>query len=204
MMKGTLLAVLVIPVLLGVDPAVAASCKFADNTADLFSGVTIVRTKWDRISPNWEKVQEKYIGYVSASSEGEDTFLSVRIRHLQKLRFKPTKDELANALVVPEGAELMVIMADKTRVAIPAAESVAAENEVFSPYSKQYGGDDYILISNADVKYVVDEAAVEALSAQEATIMHMVTSAGHHDIPLHKNSLSSIRNAINCLSSAPE
>ena len=203
-MKRFIYVVFAISILLGNGSTLAASCKFQDNTEDLFAGVTIVRTKWDRISPNWEKPLEKYIGYVSASTEGEDTFLSVRIRHLEQARFKPTKDELANALVVPKGAELVVIMADKTIVALPAAALAEGETVIHSPYSKSYNSDDYIVITNADVKYEVDAAAAEALLAQDATIMRMVTTASHHDIPIHKRSLDGIKNAITCLSSAPD
>jgi len=207
-MKTPVLAVpaaaITILMLFANESALAASCKFQDNTEDLFAGVTIVRTKWDRISPNWEKALEKYIGYVSASTEGEDTFLSVRIRHLEKARFKPTKDELANALVVPQGTELMVVMADKTIVAIPSVGLVEGKSVVHSPYSKTYNSDDYIVVTNADVKYKVDVAAAEALVAQDATIMRMVTNAGHHDIPMHKNSLDGIKKAVTCLSSAPQ
>ena len=207
-MTKTVFAVLVITtavlMLLGNGPVLAATCKYQDNTEDLFAGVTIVRTKWDRISPNWEKAFEKYIGYVSASTEGEDTFLRVRIRHLEKSRFKPTKDELANALVVPEGAELSVVMADKMIVSIPSVGLVEGKSVVHSPYSKTYNSDDYIVVTNADVKYKVDMAAAEALVAQDATIMRMVTNACHHDIPMHKNSLDGIKKAITCLSSAPE
>lgn len=148
-MKRSINVIFAISILLGNGPTLAATCKFADNTEDLFAGVTIVRTKWDRISPNWESKYEKYIGYVSASSEGENTFLSVRIRHLDQARFKPTKDELANALVVPEGTELVVIMADKTMVALPAAALAEGETVVHSPYSKTYNSDDYILITKA-------------------------------------------------------
>ena len=203
-MKRSINVIFAISILLGNGPTLAATCKFADNTEDLFAGVTIVRTKWDRISPNWERTYEEYIGYVSASSEGENTFLSVRIRHLDQARFKPTKNELANALVVPEGTELVVIMADKTTVALPAAALAKGETVVHSPYSKTYNSDDYILITNAEVKYEVDAAAAEALVAQDATIMRMATTAGHHDIPMHKRSLDGIKNAISCLSSAPE
>jgi len=202
-MKRAFLDVFVVSVLFGASPASAASCKFADNVEDLFAGVTVVRTKWDRISPNWEKAHEEYIGYVSASSEGEETFLNVRIRHLQLARFKPTKDELDDILFVPQGTRLMVTMADKSSVGIPAADLVEGQYEIHSPYSKSYGGDDYVVITTADVKYVVDAVAAEALTAQDATLMRMLTSAGHHDIPIHKRSLDGIKNAISCLTSAP-
>ena len=207
-MIKTVFAVLAITtavlMLLGNGPVLAATCKYQDNTEDLFAGITIVRTKWDRISPNWEKALEKYIGYVSASTEGEDTFLRVRIRHLEKSRFKPTKDELADALVVPEGAELSVVMADKTIVAIPSVGLVEGKSVVHSPYSKTYNSDDYIVVTNADVKYKVDVAAAEALVAQEAKMMQMVTSTRQLEVPMHKNSLDGIKKAISCLSSAPE
>ena len=203
-MKKSFIAVFVIPFVIGVNSASAASCKFADNVEDLFAGVTIVRTKWDRISPNWEKAYEKYISYVAASTEGEDTLLNVRIRHLEQAKFKPLKDELADILVVPEGTELQVIMADKTIVALPSAGLVEGEHEIYSPYSERYNSDSYVVITTADVKYSVDEAAIAALTAQDATTMRMVTASGHHDIPVHKNSLDGITNAVTCLSAAPK
>ena len=203
-MKKSFIAVIVIQLLFSINIASAASCKFADNVEDLFAGVTIVRTKWDRISPNWESGSEKYIGYVAASTEGEDTFLNVRIRHLEQAKFKPLKDELADILVVPEGTELQVIMADKTIVALPSAGLVEGEHEIYSPYSERYNSDNYVVITTADVNYAVDEAAIAALMAQDATTMRMVTAAGHHDIPIHKNSLDGIKKAVTCISSAPQ
>jgi hypothetical protein len=202
-MIKSFVAIIVLPLLFSINIASAASCKFADNVEDLFAGITIVRTKWDRISPNWEKAYEKYIGYVAASTEGEDTFLNVRIRHLEQAKFKPLKDELADILVVPAGTELQVIMADKTIVALPAAGLVEGEHEIFSPYSERYNSDTYVVITTADVKYSADAAAIAALSAQDATTMRMVTASGHHDIPIHKNSLDGIKNAVSCLSSTP-
>ena len=203
-MKKSFVAIIVTSFLFSINIASAASCKFADNVEDLFAGITIVRTKWDRISPNREKGDEKYIGYVAASTEGEDTFLSVRIRHLEQARFKPLKDELADILVVPEGTELLVIMADKAIVALPSAGLVEGEHEIYSPYSERYNSDNYVVITTADVKYAVDDAAIAALTAQDATTMRMVTAAGHHDIPIHKNSLDGIKNAVTCISSAPQ
>jgi hypothetical protein len=190
--------------LLGSGSAQAAKCKLADNTEDLFAGVTIIRTKWDRISPNWEKPLEEYIGYVSASSEGEATYFHIRLHHLEQVRFKPTKDELANALRVPEGTELLVMMADKSVIALPAAELSVGEVVIHSPYSKTYNTDDYIVITNADVKYAVDVATFDELMAQDAAMFRLQSSTRNHDIPIHKNSLDAIKIALACVAPGDE
>jgi hypothetical protein len=198
-MRNLALVLLAAISLLGVAPVLAAKCKIADNTEDLFAGVPIIRTKWDRISPNWEKSLEEYIGYVSASSEGEETYLHIRLRHLEPLRFKPTKDELANALRVPAGTELRVMMADNSVIALPAAELSVGETVVHSPYSKTYNTDDYIVITNADVKYAVDATAADELNAQDAAMFRLQSSSRSHDIQIHKKSLDAIKKALACV-----
>ena len=177
----------------------AAKCKLADDVADLFAGVPVIRTKWDRISPNWEKPLEEYIAYVSASSEGEEIYLHIRLQHLDKVRFKPTKDELANALRIPEGTELLIKMAGESGITLPLAELSVGEVVVHSPYSKTYNTDDYIVVTNADVKYVVGATAADELAAQDAAILRLQSSTRNHDIPIHKNSLDAIRTALACV-----
>ena len=201
-MKNILISLFAITALLVNGSALAAKCKYEEETADLFSGVKTVRTKWNKLTPwgekgvhFWSAKGETSI-FVSVISEGGDKRLGIRIKFKRKSQFKPTREELENAILVPAGTNLLIKLADDTVVALPALELAQGVSGFTRPYAN--GTDDYILVTQAVIEYGLDASAAEALTAQRAVALGIVTSTGRFDIPVTKKNRDDIKQAIEC------
>lgn len=194
---GTLLVAIVVLALSASPAAVAAECDYETNETDKFTKVRTVRTDWALLT-SAKGGDAKTYTYISALTEGDAHYLSVKISAYKYTNYRPRDYQLEDIIVVPEGARLRVLMADGTIVDLHNSRPESAESSYTEPGNGPLATGDYTVTSEIAMGYTLDAATASALLAQQASRIRVETADGNRDVELHKISRDDIRNAIRC------
>ena len=108
-------------------------------------------------------------------------------------------NDLRAFLLFPEGANLLVLMADGSTVNLHAQKEITATTRSTAQHTRSYQGAPYkvrfAVKSNAIVRYALDAETSAALRRQESTHIKMSTSNKDYDFSVNGH----IRRAISCL-----
>lgn len=198
-MKGLILSATAVTLLSANPIANASDCKYEKNEVDLFTKERLVTTEWAGFASYYNQGNEAIFASVSAITEGNQDYLALRIQVTVTLGYDLDDDDLREFLLFPEGANLLVLMADGSTVNLHAQKEVTATTRSTAVHSRSYQGAPYkirfAVNSNAIVRYALDADTSAALSEQESTHVKLSTRDKEYDFSVHGH----IRRAISCL-----
>jgi len=189
--------------LLTAPSALAAKCSYATNTKDKFTKETTVQTDWNSLHGLFDFSSDSdFTMSISAYAPNDEQYLIVKISAMKFSDTEPRAYELEDLIVVSEGASLMVMMKDESVVELFSSQRRSARTHVLKPNAGSNITDNYVIDYDIDARYVLDAESAEALSAQDATHIRVVSDNKNYDIEIHKRSVGDIRNAVGCIQQA--
>jgi len=190
----TIIGAITITTLLGSSPVLAAgsSCKYAHNAVDKNSGELVVVVRYEELTNLLRHETREMTGSVSARAEGDRRFLSIQIEYVREDTGQ-TPEDLDKSVVVPEGGELKVAMADGSVISLYAYADVVADTT--------HGPPGWIT-SYATFQYLMDADDMAALMVQPSNAVRIITATGQHDVRFSKYSFDDIGHALECLKRA--
>jgi len=198
-MKGLIPAAAVFSMLSSISIANSSECKYDKNEIDLFTKEQLVTTEWAGFASYFNLGPEAIFASVSAIKEGTQDYLALRVQITVTLGYDFDDDDLRAFLLFPEGANLLVLMADGSTVNLHAQKEITATTRSKAVHSKRYAGAPYkiryAVKSNATVRYPLDADSSAALRDQESTHVRMSTTDKDYEFSVHGH----IRRAIGCL-----
>ena len=179
---------------LGSSPVLAAgsSCKYAHNAVDKNSGELVVVVRYKELTNRLRHETREMTGLMSARAEGDRRFLSIQIEYVRQDTGQ-TQEDLDKSVVVPEGGELKVAMADGSVISLYAYAEVVANTTPGPPGW---------FTSYATFQYLMDADDMAALMAQPSNAVRIITATGQHDVRFYGNKFNDIRHALECLKGA--
>ena len=179
--------------------ATTPECKYQENSVDKFTKQKMVWTKWNHTISWFNESAHHVNGYVSVIAEGDATYLGIKIKFETKGRRKPTKDSLDNAIVVPDGAQLLITMADGTAVRLSSDAEVHGKSSYSKPYSGINKTPDYVVQTSAVLRYQMDAGTLADLKNQGAVHVQLQEVNRDFHFEIDKKSMNDIRHAIECV-----
>lgn len=188
--------------------AKSTECEFQQVDVDPFTRkAAFVATERYRLT-NWlggvirRELGENAEFQVSAIREKDQDYLSLKVRFRRSNADEPSGDDIRNGLVIPEGAQLFILMADDSVTTLFSDQTVIADT--------RYEVDDgeYVIDSSTEVRYRLDAETAEALVSQDAMIarfvaksesLGFVNAGGFFSFELAKSSRGYFGKAIGCL-----
>lgn len=192
-------SIVIAMVLLAVySPAQSANCKYEINSVDKFTKVKTLQTRWANLDP-WTEIvgsSSHLVAGVSARLQEDSRFLGLRLVRHQTSGYRPRAYELEDVIVVPEGARLLVLMADDTVVELPALYEVRADAQ----YSAAYGdATEFEIKTVAEINYALDESIIGALMSQKAMRIRVEAESRNYDVIIHKALRENFQWALGCI-----
>lgn len=195
-----LLAAAAILILAAAPAAHAKKCKYEENGIDDFTGEKLLSTKWKLFHT---AVDVTGFAEVAGITKGDSNFLDLRIRTAEILAYDLDGDELRNRFVVPEGARLLILLADDTVVELAAHKKVTGVSRSSSSNSQLTESSEleirYKIKTSAVIRYPLNDDSYTALIGQPATHVRLSTISGDHDFKVHKKLTNEIQKALLCL-----
>jgi len=192
MSNAKILTIIVVGLLL-TPTADAARCKYQVNDTDKFTKVLTRWTKWNPLMSEWHFSRIHHVPFVSVHSVDDDAHLLVKVESYIQQMHPPDELYLENYFVVWEGTPLLIIMEDESVVELHALEDVRA--------STQTSGDDvdgFKTSGTAVLKYSLSDATREALAAQPAKTLRIITHSEEYEFEVQKKSVNDIAVAVEC------
>ena len=174
-------------------------CKYQENSVDKFTKKKMVWTKWNHTISWFNESAHNVNGYVSVMAEGDETYLGIKIKFQTKGRRKPTKESLDNAIVVPDGAQLLITMEDETAVRLNSDAEVHGKSSYSKPYSGINHTPDYVVQTSAVLRYQMDAGALADLTNQGAIHVQLQEVNRDFHFEIDKKSINDIKHAIECV-----
>lgn len=197
--KPLLIAAMIL-VIIATPVAYAEKCKYEENGMDDFTGEKILSTKWKLFHT---AVSVNSFAEAAGITEGDSNFLAIRTRIEEILAYDLYGDELRNRFVVPEGARLLILLADDTVVELAAHKEVTGVSRSSSANSQLTETSEleirYKIRTTAVIRYPLDASSYTALAGQTATHVRLSTNSGDHDFKVHKKLTDEIQKVLLCL-----
>ena len=195
-----LLVAAMVLIIIAVPVAHAEKCKYEENGIDDFTGEKILSTKWKLFHT---AVSVTSFAEAAGIAEGDSNFLAIRTRKDEILAYDLYDDELRNRFVVPEGARLLILLADDTVVELAADKEVTGVSRSSSANSQLTESSEleirYKIRTTAVIQYPLDASSYAALTGQAATHVRMSSNSGDHDFKVHKKLTDEIQKSLLCL-----
>jgi hypothetical protein len=184
----------------------AAKCKFSEDSVDKFTKVRTLSTRWDPLESFFgglgKSPKTSLTSYVSARYAADSIYLAVRIGLSSYSKSRPPKYELQDAIVVPEGARLLAMMADESVVVLFSAHEVKVNSTAIPPETGSNITSEFAIDTEAVIRYVLDADTMKALTSQGATNLRVEAADTKYDIKVHKKSFGDLKKAIECIQEA--
>ena len=205
-MNKTVLWLVAASILFPSGAANAAKCKFQEDSTDKFTKVRTLQTRWDPLESFFNDIGKTsgttLTSYVSAWHESGSTRLAIRVGLSSYSKRRPPDYELIDAVVIPEGARLMVMMADKTVVTLFAKEEMRFNSKLILPNTGSNVTSEYAIDTYAFLNYPLDADTMANLTSQGATNLRVEAVDKNYDIEIHKKSFGDLKKAIECIQGA--
>lgn len=200
-----LLVSAIILIMVAAPVAHAEKCKYNENRIDDFTGEKKLSTKWNLFH---SAISVNRFAEAAGITEGDSNYLAIRTINEELLGYDLYGDELRNRFVVPEGATLLILLADDTVVELAADKEVTAVSRSSSGNSQLTESSEleirYKIKTTAVIKYRLDASSYAALTSQAATHLRLSSNSGDHDFKVHKKLTGEIQNALLCLKQETE
>jgi hypothetical protein len=171
--------------------ASAAKCKFQTDTVNVFTGEKIRWTKWDTFTLRIDK--DHYV-LLSGISEGDRRYLGLR-PHVSKLQMeRPTKADLDNALVIPVGGKLSIVLSDDSALELHSDQGLIGDSDFEILKSGEYS-----LNTDAIIKYSLNNYTMKTLAAQRIKRLRLETVDGNIDFEFSGKGSSKHKEKLACV-----
>lgn len=151
----------------------ADECKFKTNERDPLTSERDVLTKWKAFRPTGN--QSVSYGWMAGRVKDGTTLLALRIGIVGKYVKKP--------LIIPEGAKLLVLMADGSIVELSAYEET------------------WVRSRDTVILYELNDELLTALTAHGATDIRVSTNQSDYDFSFGKKPTDRMRFVLECVQS---
>ena len=175
--------------------AAAADCKFDTDETDKFTKVRTLATRRESLESFWGdtvKDEQKDI-YVSVWHRSGDHLLQLGIMFTSLVNRMPPPYELKNAIVIPKGSRLLVMMADGSIVTLLSKDAI---NKDAKATWTSIGA---TVNAGTTINYPLDDELMAALTHQGATKIRVEAADTQYDFKVHEKSLDDIGDAIRCI-----
>ncbi len=160
---------LAVSMFFSVATANAAKCKYNVDTVNHRTGEKVRWTKWNTFRLRQDPVM------LAVVAEGDRKYLALRMNGPRGTRTdRPTKAVLDSGLIVQEGANLLVLMADESVLELHAEKEVVADS-----YYYVMGNGTFDLNFTVIIKYELDDGALTELTSKRLKVLRL--SAGDED-----------------------
>jgi len=205
-MKKTTLTLFVTALLLANGTAYAAKCKFQTDSTDKFTKVRTLQTRWDPLESFFNDLGKTsgttLTSYVSTWHKAGNTNLVLRIGLSSYSKRMPPEYELLDAIVIPEGARLLVMMADESVLVLFTKNEMRVNSKAIPPETGTNITSKFTIDTEAVIHYALDAESISALTRQDATNLRVEAAETNYDIEIHKKSFGDLKKAIECLQGA--
>ena len=197
--------------MLAASPAAdAASCKFKQNEIDDFTQQRLLKIDWVDMTGWMSSTFKRTIGdrkdiEIAAESAGGRSLLKFRLRLSNAVRKQPYEHDLYNALYVPAGSNLEIVMADESIIELMVDEEVRGTSRA------KYDDGWWVVTSKFTVRYPVGDALAERLAHEDVVYLRVaarshnydfVTEQGTIEFNINKKAQQAFRNVFGCLQQA--
>ena len=190
---------LIAMVVLGLSTgANAEKCKYAANEVDPFTGVKTLQTKWDQLTSTWMADSREVDGWISVRAVDGNATLWVKLDYSIKTLKEPAFGSLRDAIVIQEGAPLLILMADDSIIELAATHEVRKDAYSVPPWEQNADTDKFVVRLVTNIEYALPAEAIAALKTQHATDIRITAASRNFDVEIHKKSLSDFHNAFAC------
>ena len=186
-------------VILGLATAAnAEKCKYAANEVDPFTGTKTLQTKWDQLTSTWMADSREIDGWISVRAVDGEATLWVKLDYTIRTTREPPYGSLREAIVIQQGAPLLILMADDSIIELPAINEVRKDAYSVPPWEQSGDTDKFVVRAVASIEYALSAEAIAALKAQHATDIRITAANRNYDVEIHKKSLTDFHNAFAC------
>ncbi len=190
--KVVIVLSLTVSSLLASTVADAAKCKFQTDTVNVSTGEKILWTKWAPFRSNWMRAHGGVLS--SAISEGDRKYLGLRLHLTKTLEFRPTKDDLDSALVIPAASMLSIALADRSILELYTEFKIIGDS-----YFTLLDSGDYAITTNAVVKYSLNDYTIKALTAQRINLIRLQTADSDINFEFGKTGSNKLKDILSCI-----
>ena len=205
-MNRPILWLITAAILFSSSAAFAAKCKFGEDSTDKFTKVRTLQTRWDPLESFFNDLGKTsgttLTSYVSAWHQAGNTNLVIRIGLSSYSKRMPPDYELQDTVVIPEGARLMVMMADESVLVLFSKNELRINSKAIPPETGTNITSKFVIDTEAVIHYALDAESIAALTGQNATNLRVEAAETNYDIEIHKKSFGDLKKAIECLQGA--
>lgn len=191
-MRKILLFAMLIPVISAY--AQKSDCKYQTDDVDKFSKKKILWTKWDNFT--------KLLGpsaLVCGISEGDKKYLGIRLLTSRKLPDKPSKSDLDDALMIPAGSKIILLLADQSTIELKTEKDSKGKSTYDPPKTGNNQTDKYVVNTTTDIFYTLDANSIKIFTTKEINSARVETGNGNFDYEFGKKDHADFLNAIKCV-----
>jgi len=170
----------------------ADKCNYADSSVDKINQAEVVVTERVQLTHWMRELRREMTAYVAASTYGDKTYLQIGIEYVRDRATEAKRPAGIDAISVASGAELMIAMSDGAVLKLPAAKTVVGNTANDDPHPDWF-------TTRATIAYDLDDSMADALTAQGAKALRVMTDSGHYDVKIHKSNVDDIRKVIRCI-----
>lgn len=201
-------------VLLSHSFAYAASCKYEKNSIDKFTKIKVVQTDWERLTA-LPKVFSSASVYVSGLVDRDQKYLSIKFAVSEFVKYRPRSFALNARFSIPDGAELLLLLADDSLITLHAAGGISIDAEVKSVERlgkldiadmKILTKKEFQIDSGGILNYALDESDIAALVTQDVIAVRLAgvrkytdVYDEHLDFLVRDKSAGEIRKTLECI-----
>ena len=206
-----LIVLAITTLMLAASPAAnAASCKFKQNKVDDFTQQRLIKVDWVDMTSWTSSKFKRTIGdrkdiEIAAESAGGRSLLKFRLKLSDAVRNPPTERDLYNALYVPAGSSLEIVMADESIIELIVDEEVRGTNRA------KYDDGSWVVTSKFTVRYPVDDALAKRLTQEDIVYLRVaarsykydfVSEQGTIEFNINKKAQEAFKTVFGCLQQA--
>lgn len=179
------------PCLLSLAAANAAECKFEVQSVDTVTNAKVIKTEPEQLTHWFREERRTITAFMSVRSDDGTMSLQVRVEYVRPV---PVSAEAAakNPLIILAGGELLIAMSDGAVLQLPALHSLEGKTLEDDPHPGWR-------TTIATIDYELSEDTADALMAQNAKALRVMTDSAYHDVKIHKTNTDAIRRAVECI-----
>lgn len=176
--------------LLAAGPA-SAKCKYQVDMPSIVTGEQVRWTNWSTFKLVFSS--EKF-AVVNGMIEGDTRYVGLRVHVTNSMPERPSKEDLDTALIIPEGAKALFLMADDSVVELQSTEHFVGDSDF-----AVHGAHDYNLSSETIARYPVTADDLTALTAQRVKQIRLSTVDGDLDFEYGKKGSKKMQAVLECI-----
>lgn len=171
-----------------------SNCKYSRNEIDKFTKVKILVTKPQRFT----KFLDAYAS-IYGVAEGDKKSLGVQIVTKKYLANKPSQVDLDEAVVVPKGSKIIVLLEDESTLELTTDTTYNGSSIFENPRTGGNGSNGYQIITTTAIQYPVNETSFKALTSKAAKSVRVTIGNANYDYNFAKKETAAVQDVLRCI-----